>query len=194
MKKNILALVFVLFAVIQTMAQTYDNLWKQADAYRQKDLPKSEIGVMRKLSAKASASKDYGQLLAAEMRQAMLWKSISPDSLAPAIQRMKKQEQQAADPVLKAVWNAVLGKLYEENVYDISLSDGGEQTSHYRVNKAKSQEYFMKALAQPEQLAHHTSTEYPHLNMNGHDVSTFGNDIHQHIGIDADSNEAYQKM
>lgn len=48
MKKNILALVFVLFAVIQTMAQTYDNLWKLADAYRQKDLPKSEIGVMRK--------------------------------------------------------------------------------------------------------------------------------------------------
>ena len=100
MKKNILALVFVLFAVIQTIAQTYDNLWKQADAYRQKDLPKSEIGVMRKISAKASASKDYGQLLAAEMRQAMLWKSISTDSLAPAIQRMKKQEQQAADPVL----------------------------------------------------------------------------------------------
>ena len=60
MKKNILALVIALFAVIQTMAQTYDNLWKQADAYRQKDLPKSEIGVMRKISAKASASKDYG--------------------------------------------------------------------------------------------------------------------------------------
>ena len=85
MKKNILALVIALFAVIQTMAQTYDNLWKQADAYRQKDLPKSEIGVMIKISAKASASKDYGQLLAAEMRQAMLWKSISTDSLAPAI-------------------------------------------------------------------------------------------------------------
>lgn len=194
MKKNILALVFVLFAVIQTMAQTYDNLWKQADAYRQKDLPKSEIGVMRKISAKASASKDYGQLLAAEMRQAMLWKSISPDSLAPAIQRMKKQEQQAADPVLKAVWNAVLGKLYEENVYDISLSDEGEQTSHYRVNKAKAQEYFMKALAQPEQLAHHTSTEYAPLTMKGLDGSSFGNDLLHLIGFEADSKEAYLKM
>lgn len=193
-EKNILALVFVLFAVIQTMAQTYDNLWKQADAYRQKDLPKSEIGVMRKISAKASASKDYGQLLAAEMRQAMLWKSISPDSLAPAIQRMKKQEQQAADPVLKAVWNAVLGKLYEENVYDISLSDEGEQTSHYRVNKAKSQEYFMKALAQPEQLAHHTSTEYAPLTMKGLDGSSFGNDLLHLIGFEADSKEAYLKM
>ena len=194
MKKNILALVIALFAVIQTMAQTYDNLWKQADAYRQKDLPKSEIGVMRKISAKASASKDYGQLLAAEMRQAMLWKSISTDSLAPAIQRMKKQEQQAADPVLKAVWNAVLGKLYEENVYDISLSDEGEQTSHYRVNKAKAQEYFMKALAQPEQLAHHTSTEYAPLTMKGLDGSSFGNDLLHLIGFEADSKEAYLKM
>ena len=52
MKKNILALVIALFAVIQTMAQTYDNLWKQADAYRQKDLPKSEIGVMRKIASR----------------------------------------------------------------------------------------------------------------------------------------------
>ena len=194
MKKNILALVIALFAVIQTMAQTYDNLWKQADAYRQKDLPKSEIGVMRKISAKASVSKDYGQLLAAEMRQAMLWKSISTDSLAPAIQRMKKQEQQTADPVLKAVWNAVLGKLYEENVYDISLSDEGEQTSRYRVNRAKAQEYFMKALAQPEQLAHHTSTEYAPLTMKGLDGSSFGNDLLHLIGFEADSKEAYLKM
>lgn len=124
----------------------------------------------------------------------MLWKSISPDSLAPAIQRMKKQEQQAADPVLKAVWNAVLGKLYEENVYDISLSDEGEQTSHYRVNKAKAQEYFMKALAQPEQLAHHTSTEYAPLTMKGLDGSSFGNDLLHLIGFEADSKEAYLKM
>ncbi len=82
----------------------------------------------------------------------MLWKSISTDSLAPAIKRMKKLELLAADPVLKAVWNAVLGKLYEENVYDIAMFDEDEQTSHYRVNKAKAQKYFMKALAQPDCL------------------------------------------
>ena len=87
-----------------------------------------------------------------------------------------------------------MGKLYEENVYDISLSDEGEQTSHYRVNKAKAQEYFMKALAQPEQLAHHTSTEYAPLTMKGLDGSSFGNDLLHLIGFEADSKEAYLKM
>ena len=194
MKKNILALVVTLFVVMQTMAQTYDNLWKQANTFSQKDLPKSEIGVMRKIISKATMAKDYGQLLAAEMRQTMLWKSISTDSLTPAIQRMKKQEQQAADPVLKAVWNAVLGKLYKENVYYIDAGDESEQTSHYRVNKAKAQEYFMKALAQPELLARHASTEYAPLTMRGLDGASFDNDLLHLIGFEADSKEAYLKM
>ena len=194
MKKNILALVIALFAVIQTMAQTYDNLWKQADAYRQKDLPKSEIGVMRKISAKASASKDYGQLLAAEMRQTMLWKSISTDSLTPAIQRLRLQEQHTADPMLKAVWNAVLGKLYKENVYYIDASDEEVANKRYRVNRAKAQAYFMKALAQPELLTRHASTEYAPLTMRGLDGASFGNDMLHLIGFEADSKEAYLKM
>ena len=69
MKRNILSLLIALFATMQVAAQTYDNLWKQAEIIAQKDQPKSEIAVMKKIIAKASAAKDYGQLLAAEMRQ-----------------------------------------------------------------------------------------------------------------------------
>jgi hypothetical protein len=89
MKRNILSLLVALFATLQVAAQTYDNLWKQAEINAQKDQPKSEIAVMKKIIAKASAAKDYGQLLAAEMRQAILWREISPDSLTPHVKRRK---------------------------------------------------------------------------------------------------------
>ena len=52
----------------------------------------------------------------------------------------------------------------------------------------------MKALAQPGQLAHHTSTEYAPLTMKGLDGSSFGNDLLHLIGFEADSKEAYLKM
>ena len=37
MKRNIITLIIVVFAMMQTTAQTYDNLWKQADIIAQKD-------------------------------------------------------------------------------------------------------------------------------------------------------------
>lgn len=50
MKRNILTLLIALLALQQTVAQTYDNLWKQAEIIAQKDQPKSEIAVMKKSS------------------------------------------------------------------------------------------------------------------------------------------------
>lgn len=124
----------------------------------------------------------------------MLWKSISTDSLTPAIQRLRLQEQHTADPMLKAVWNAVLGKLYKENVYYIDAGDEEVANKRYRVNRAKAQAYFMKALAQPELLTRHASTEYAPLTIRGLDGASFGNDMLHLIGFEADSKEAYLKM
>ena len=98
MKRNILTLLISLFVMSQAGAQTYSNLWKQAIEMRNKDLPKSEIAVMKKIIDKATLAKDYGQLLAAEMNRASLWYAISPDSLAPAIKRMEVKAAQAQDP------------------------------------------------------------------------------------------------
>ena len=103
MKRNILSLLIALFATLQVAAQTYDNLWKQAEIIAQKDQPKSEIAVMKKIIAKASAAKDYGQLLAAETRQMTLWNEISADSLTPNVKRMEAEVLKVNDPALKAV-------------------------------------------------------------------------------------------
>lgn len=176
MKRNILSLLIALFATMQVAAQTYDNLWKQAEINAQKDQPKSEIAVMKKIIAKASAAKDYGQLLAAEIRQMTLWNEISADSLMPNVKRMEAEVLKVNDPALKAVRYAVLGKVYCD------------------MNEMKSQEFFKKALEQPELLARHTSTEYVPLTLKGVDGSSFNNDLLHLIGFEADSKEAYLQL
>lgn len=176
MKRNILSLLIALFATMQVAAQTYDNLWKQAEINAQKDQPKSEIAVMKKIIAKASAAKDYGQLLAAEIRQMTLWKEISADSLTPNVKRMEAEVLKVNDPALKAVRYAVLGKVYCD------------------MNEKKSQEFFKKALGQPELLARHTSAEYVPLTLKGVDGSSFNNDLLHLIGFEADSKEAYLQL
>ena len=161
---------------MQVAAQTYDNLWKQAEINAQKDQPKSEIAVMKKIIAKASAAKDYGQLLAAEIRQMTLWKEISADSLTPNVKRMEAEVLKVNDPALKAVRYAVLGKVYRD------------------MNEKKSQEFFKKALGQPELLARHTSAEYVPLTLKGVDGSSFNNDLLHLIGFEADSKEVYLQL
>ena len=176
MKRNIITLLITVFAMLQATAQTYDNLWKQADIIAQKDQPKSEIGVMKKIISKATAAKDYGQLLAAEMRQMILWKEISSDSLTPNVKRMEAAALNAKDPVLKAVRYAVLGKVYSD------------------MDEKKSEEFFKKALQQPELLARNASTGYVPLTLKGVDGSSFNNDLLHLIGFEADSKEAYLLM
>ena len=176
MKRNIITLLITVFAMLQATAQTYDNLWKQADIIAQKDQPKSEIGVMKKIISKATAAKDYGQLLAAEIRQAILWREISPDSLTPNVKRMETEALKAKDPVLKAVRYAVLGKVYRD------------------MNEKKSEEFFKKALEQPELLARNASSGYVPLTLKGVDGSSFNNDLLHLIGFEADSKEAYLLM
>ena len=176
MKRNILSLLVALFATMQVAAQTYDNLWKQAEINAQKDQPKSEIAVMKKIIAKASAARDYGQLLAAETRQMTLWNEISADSLMPNVKRMEAEVLKVNDPALKAVRYAVLGKVYSD------------------MDEKKSEEFFKKALQQPELLAKHTSTEYIPLTLKGVDGSSFNNDLLHLIGFEADSKEAYLQL
>ena len=202
MKRNILSLLIALFATMQVAAQTYDNLWKQAEINAQKDQPKSEIAVMKKIIARASAAKDYGQLLAAETRQMILWKEISADSLTPNVKRMEAEVLKVNDPALKAVRYAVLGKVYHDNTYGIDVDDATqeqrEDASYYQsqreVNLKKSEEYFKKALEQPELLAKHASADYVPLTLKGVDGSSFNNDLLHLIGFEADSKEAYLQL
>ena len=150
MKRNIITLLITVFAMLQATAQTYDNLWKQADIIAQKDQPKSEIGVMKKIISKATAAKDYGQLLAAEMRQMILWKEISADSLTPNVKRMKAEshvevllgytpEEVRGDRRVSAlaVRNKAGGSLHDISVDGVFVEAGGIPNNSYLPEEVK---------------------------------------------------------
>ena len=188
MKRNILTLVIALFAILQGSAQTYDNLWKQAQTFEGKDLPKSEIGVMQKIINKATVSKDYGQLLAAELRSVVAWGQISNDSIAPALERIEQKANRSSDPVQRAVMYAALGRMYADNANVFSI---GEE---YKENMKKADRFLAKALENPSLLAQVKSTDYEPLVLQGMDGSSFNHDLLHVVGFEVNTKEAYQMM
>ncbi len=116
MKKLALSIVVALALLpVSMFGQSYSALWKQADEAADKDLPKTRIGILEKIEAKARAEKAYGQLLKAGLLKARVAAEVAPDSLRPAVDRLAAQCHGADDPVLKAVCAAVLYRIYTAN-------------------------------------------------------------------------------
>ena len=151
MKKIIMMLIATLLMLpFHLMADSYTVLWKQYERVQQKDLPKTSMNVLKKIITKAQADKRYGHLLKAELLHGSLANQVSPDSLTVEVERlvasMQKAEKQ--DPVLAAVYQSSLGRLYRENE---RLSDN---------SKELSEEYYRKSLSHPDLLAAHKASEY----------------------------------
>ena len=155
------------------VAQTFDSLWKQEEQAAQKDLPKTQMEVLRKIVAKAGKEKAYGHLLAAELKYAGLQTAVSPDSLEVEVSRLEAQATATADPVLAAIYHTALGKIYSQN------NDLGRQ--HEQVSK----EYFNKALSHPEQLAAQQYISYRPLIEGDDDSDAFNNDLLHVVGMEA---------
>ena len=70
------------------MAQTYEKMWANVEAYGKKDLPKSALAEVDKIRQKAMAEKNDGQLLKAMLTARMLHEEVSPDSGKVAVEQM----------------------------------------------------------------------------------------------------------
>ena len=154
------------------MSQNYNKMWKEADEASDKDLPKTEQKVLRRIADKALGRKDYGQLLAAELRYSSIATVIAPDSLEPEIRRLTALHDRlgSKDAALKAVLSVVLGRIYEGNS---SLGDDHEQTS---------KNYLAQALADMDALAAHHDSDYQPFVETGKDSEVFGHDLLHVIG------------
>lgn len=175
MKKISIILALLLILPLTVAADTFASLWKKYDAAQQKDLPKTQIAVLRQIQDKALKTMDYGQLLKAELMEVSLRSTIAPDSLQVDVARLKRKEQQALETnaVLAAVYESALGRIYKEN------ADLDEQAA------ALSKEYYRKSMLHPELLAKHTATEYKPLLIDGADSRIFYNDLLHVIGLEA---------
>ena len=189
MKKIIMMLIASLLMLpSHMMADSYTVLWKQYERAQQKDLPKTSMNVLKKIITKAQADKRYGHLLKAELLHGSLANQVSPDSLTIEAERlvasMQKAEKQ--DPVLAAVYQSSLGRLYRENE---RLSDN---------SKELSEEYYRKSLLHPDLLAAHKASEYVPMVIEGIDSKIFGNDLLHVLGMEAKAygmlHDYYQKQ
>lgn len=153
-------------------AQGYGDLWKQVKEAERKDLPRTQIDVLKKIVKKAKGEKSYGNLLAAELLTSSLYTQISPDSIETEKERLQKLCNQAekTDKVLYAVYNCALGKLFS----------GDDQ------NDDEVKAYFDKAMANPTLLAKHQYTEYAPLIEKGSNDAIFNNDLLHVIALETE--------
>ena len=177
--KRLLLFIFASLNMLTVFSQSYNDLWKQVDQAEEKDLPKTQIEILEKIVSKATKEKAYGHLLAAEFKKAGLQTSITPDSLQSEIAQIESQMSESNDSVLKAVYCAVLGKIYSGNA---SL---GRQ--HDKIGA----DYFAKALANPELLASQQYTGFIPMITKRSDSEIFNHDLLHVIGMEAG---AYQQM
>lgn len=177
MKKTIIALtIFIAFMPMMMFADSYDVLWKKVEAARQKDLPKTEIQLLKQISAKAQKEKQYGQLLKASLMGASLQVSLSPDSLQPEVERLaeKAKQSEQTDAVLAAVYYNLLGKIYSD--YDELGQDHAE----------KGKSYYALSLKNPTMLAAHQAAEFNPLVEKGIDSRYFNDDLLSVLGFQAE--------
>ena len=162
MKKVLLASTIGLLISMTTIGQTYSSLWKQVREAQANDLPKTEQDILRRIADKARREQAYGQLLKAELQEACALCSVSPDSLTSSVERLTTSGQQAHDDVLKAIYNVVLGYIYENNA---SLSE---------QHTALAADYYAHSLANPDLLAATKAEDYEPLITTGADSRYFG--------------------
>ena len=180
MKKAFLIASIALFFMSMSMnAQTYSSLWKEVTIAENDDLPQTQREKLKKIIAKAEKEKAYGQLLKALLTDAQAAAAVSPDSLAPAVERLKEREQQAKDIALQAVYQAVLSRIYDTNP---SIDENS-------ADIAKS--YAQKAVSHPKELAAVKATDYVPFVQKGADSQIYNDDLLSLIGIET---KQYQAM
>ena len=175
MKKALLVVLAAwLLLPMNTLAQTYQALWKQVENARDKDLPRQALTHLQKIETKALQEKAYGQLLKAELLTANVQQDISPDSLAPAVSRIEQQAKASTDEVLQMVYATVLYKVYSLN----------PSIDNETFDKAKH--YRQLAMANPNLLAKIKAGDYEPLVERGKDSKMFAHDLLSVIGMELD--------
>lgn len=114
-----LLLIFMTYNALSADAQSLDGLWRQAEEAQRKDHPQTAMKLLRQIAERAEQRKDYGQILTAEFRYASCLTTVSPDSLASALNRLeqKREQCQKSNPALSAIYSTLLAHAYESNIY-----------------------------------------------------------------------------
>ena len=163
--KKIGFLVALLLMTMTVFGQTYQELWKQVEQARNKDLPQTAMEHLQKIEQKARKAGDYGQLLKASLLTSRLQAEVAPDSLLPAVKRLEQEMENTQDVALKAVYSTVLSQVYQENARQLG-EDAASKVDAYR----------QQALQHPDALAKAKAGVYDPFVINGKDSKVYYDD------------------
>lgn len=175
MNKKLWMIVLSFLLPLSMMADSYQSLWRQFTDAQHKDLPATQLNILKQIASKSEKDHNYGQLLSAELKAASLKSNISPDSLSAEVGRLKSKAQKAepSDPVLAAIYESALGRFYAENP---NLGDD---------HVTQSKKYYQLSMQHPDLLAKQKTSEFTPLFIKGTDSAIFNNDLLHVIGLQA---------
>ncbi|MBR3090124.1 MAG: carboxypeptidase-like regulatory domain-containing protein [Prevotella sp.] len=145
----------------------YKSLWNEVYNHAKADLPRSQIQVLQHIKEKARAEHNYGQLLTAQLMEATLTVSISPDSLKAVVEQLRKEEQMANDTAIAAVYRTVLSRLLNVR----------------RIEPDTAAMLAQKAVEKPEILAAKSALDWQPFLVRGCDGSIFNDDLLSVVGF-----------
>ncbi|MBO4659817.1 MAG: alpha-2-macroglobulin [Prevotella sp.] len=169
-------------------SQTLNALWKRhADAVS-KDLPRTQIEVLDSIIDLATAQKQYGHLVKAQLNHVDAVTLITPDSLESEVKRLVDAEKAASarQPVLAAVYQSVLGQVYLRND---DLDENSDEIA---------KDYIARSLSNPALLASTNAGDWEPLTVKGKDSQYFNHDLLSVLAFQADNyallQDYYQKQ
>ena len=200
-KKIILLISFVLTCTIMN-AQSYSSLWKQVAENEEKDLPRTQQKLLRQIVAKAESDKNYGHLLKAELKCAMLNSVISPDSLSVEVERIKTKleslksigeskvitaSDKQSNIALTAIYQSVLARIYQQMANRNDVIEGNPSMTY----KDLSDKYYQLSMGDLLALSVINAKDYEPFIIEGVDSRIFYNDLLHVLGFEA---KAYSQM
>ncbi|MGN1229472.1 MAG: alpha-2-macroglobulin family protein [Prevotella sp.] len=175
--KRLMTIMVLGLAMLTTAsyAQNYSALWKQVKTAQDKDLPNTEYDLLLQIADKAEAEKAYGQLMKARIQAVNAINKINTDSLLPAVKRVENAYSKASDKALKAVYAAVLYKIYD--------SAGNRlDTDNDKAHETKAAEYRKAAIADVNMLGKTKAGIFEPMIVEGGNANIFGGDLLSVIG------------
>ena len=165
-------------------AQSYEKLWKEVEAYRQKCLPKSALLVANKIIEKSKKEHNKGQELKGILNACVLRQQVVPDSFFSDIRMLEQHKKQAKSDVEKMVYASVLGELYVTNRFRsqtqglamTASEDSVQEWSHEQYDSASVSNYLF-SLKNPAVLIKEKSSAYLPLVVAGEHARYFNGDL-----------------
>ena len=104
-------MMFFFLLPLVTMAQSYEQLWKNVEDAVQKDLPRSAMEQMERICEKATEEDNVAQLMKARLSRSVQQVRLTPDSAEVEVNRLKQWAATEVNPVTAALLYHVMGNI-----------------------------------------------------------------------------------